>query len=159
MNKDMEAQIQPFMAGLLAEGLSLSEIQERVNAEFKLKLTYMDIRILASGISGVDWKARDPKAAAAKPEEKKEAADSDAAESDAAAPAAGEGKTVVEISKLARPGVAISGSVRFGSGPTAEWFIDNTGRLGLDNLQGGQPTQDDVRDFQRELSRLLESGR
>ena len=158
MNKEMEAQIQQFMAGLLAEGLSLSEIQERVNAEFKVKLTYMDIRILASGISGVDWKARDPKVAA-KPEEKKEADEPDGAGPDAAAPAAGEGKTVVEISKLARPGVAISGSVRFGSGPTAEWFIDNTGRLGLDNLQGGQPTQDDVRDFQRELSQLLESGR
>ncbi len=150
MNKEQEAQIQQFMAKLLAEGTSLSEIQERVNAEFKLKLTYMEIRILAAGIDGVDWKAHDPKAAAkAEPEVAEPEVDE----------TPGDGRTVVEISKLARPGVAVSGTVRFASGPTAEWFLDATGRLGLDNLEGGQPTPDDLRDFQRELARMLEGGR
>jgi hypothetical protein len=48
-----------------------------------------------------------------------------------------------------------SGSVKFASGSTAEWYVDNMGRLGLENLVGEKPTQDDVQQFQVELDKAI----
>ncbi|MBR2910787.1 MAG: hypothetical protein IKC05_04205, partial [Lentisphaeria bacterium] len=136
--------------------ISLSDIQNEVNEKFQLSMTYMDIRILAAGLD-IDWQA---KAAAKAEEEKKEeetAPEEAAPEEPAASPS--DGKTVVEISKLMRPGTALSGSVKFASGSTADWYIDQTGRLGLENLVGDQPTQDDIQQFQVELEKAVYGGR
>lgn len=65
------------------------------------------------------------------------------------------GKTVVELSPIARPGAVASGTVKFGSGVTADWILDQTGRLGLDNPTG-QPTRKDIEEFQVELRKLFE---
>jgi len=65
-----------------------------------------------------------------------------------------QGKTTVEVSKVVRPGAVASGSVKFGSGVTAEWVLDQLGRLGLEKASG-KPTQQDVKDFQVELQKLL----
>ena len=70
-------------------------------------------------------------------------------------PAQEGGKTVVELSPIARPGAVASGSVKFGSGVTADWILDQTGRLGLDNPTG-QPTRKDIEEFQVELRKLFE---
>jgi len=64
------------------------------------------------------------------------------------------GKTTVTVSPIQRPGYLASGSVTFGSGVTAEWFLDQTGRLALDN-PSGQPDQQDVREFQQELRKVF----
>ena len=58
-----------------------------------------------------------------------------------------------------RPGTALSGSVKFASGSTADWYIDQTGRLGLENLVGNQPTQEDIQQFQVELEKAVYGGR
>lgn len=68
--------------------------------------------------------------------------------------AAPRGKTVVELSKLARPGAIASGTVKFGSGVTAEWIFDQMQRLSLANASG-QPDQQDIREFQIELQKLF----
>ena len=65
-----------------------------------------------------------------------------------------QGKTVVELSPIARPGAVASGTVKFGSGVTADWVLDRTGRIGLDNPTGS-PTQQDVQEFQIELQKLF----
>ena len=65
-----------------------------------------------------------------------------------------QGKTVVELSPIARPGAIASGTVKFGSGVTADWVLDRTGRIGLDNPTGS-PTQRDVQEFQIELQKLF----
>lgn len=157
MDKALENDIKIFMASRIAEGISLSDIQNEVNEKFQLSMTYMDIRILAAGLD-IDWQA---KAAAKAEEEKKEeeeTAPEEAAPAEApAAPA--DGQTVVEISKLMRPGTALSGSVKFASGSTADWYIDQTGRLGLENLVGNQPTQEDIQQFQVELEKAVYGGR
>ena len=156
MDKALENDIKIFMASRIAEGISLSDIQNEVNEKFQLSMTYMDIRILAAGLD-IDWQA---KAAAKAEEEKKEeetAPEEAAPEEPAASPS--DGKTVVEISKLMRPGTALSGSVKFASGSTADWYIDQTGRLGLENLVGDQPTQDDIQQFQVELEKAVYGGR
>ena len=156
MDKALENDIKIFMASRIAEGISLSDIQNEVNEKFQLSMTYMDIRILAAGLD-IDWQA---KAAAKAEEEKKEEENAPEEAAPAEAPAApADGKTVVEISKLMRPGTALSGSVKFASGSTADWYIDQTGRLGLENLVGNQPTQEDIQQFQVELEKAVYGGR
>ena len=169
MEKEVEMSIKRFMAQELENGKSLSEIQKLVNEKFSQRMTYMEIRILASELDTVDWKALDPRAQAeaakkAKEEAKKAAAPGEpggdlpeAGEADASpadAPAGGAGKTVVELSKLVRPGMMLSGTVKFASGSTAEWYVDNMGRLGLGNLKGAKPTPEDIEAFQIELENV-----
>lgn len=163
MDKALENEIKIYMASRLAEEVSLSDIQMEVNEKFAQKLTYMDIRILASTLD-IDWQARAQEKAAAQKAEEEEKQEPAAAENlppadTPAADAPAAGTTVVEISKLMRPGTALSGSVKFASGSTADWYIDQTGRLGLENLQGDQPTQEDIRQFQVELEKAVYGGR
>ena len=179
MTTEMENAVKRFMAQKLTAGeSSLSEIQKEVNAEFKLKLTYMEIRILASELENVDWTKGDPnqpKPAEAKPEEPAPAAEAgegsypddsfppeNGAVPDDVPPMPGEGaaaapvgKAVVELSKLARPGMMLSGTVTFPSGSTAEWYVDQMGRLGLENLKGEKPNAADIQAFQIELDRVV----
>ena len=155
MDKALENDIKIFMASRIAEGISLSDIQNEVNEKFQLSMTYMDLRILAAGLD-IDWQAK----AAAKAEEEKKEEENAPEEAAPEEPAAEtDGKTVVEISKLMRPGTALSGSVKFASGSTADWYINQTGRLGLENLVGDQPTQDDIQQFQVELEKAVYGGR
>lgn len=144
MSNDIE--IKKFMAKALADGKTLSEVQSEVNAEFGVKMTFMDIRVLASELENIDWGANDPK-----PAEEPEVKDEPQL-------GAADGKTVVESSKILRPGTLAGGSVKFGSGATAEWYIDQTGRPGLDKLVG-EPSEQDLMDFQKELQALFARGR
>ena len=47
------------------------------------------------------------------------------------------------------------GPVKFASGASGEWVIDEFGRLGLDKVSG-QPTENDIAEFQTELRKLFE---
>ena len=164
MDKAVEKQIKDFMAEKIAAGISLSEIQSLVNAEFKLSMTYMDIRILASELE-IDWQKLSPEKKTSAPEEQTAPTQEEATES-AAEPAAQEqpeqpdcmpdlSTTKVEVSKLARPGMMFSGSAVFANGSTADWYLDNMGRLGVDNLQGDKPSQEDIEKFQMVLQNEL----
>lgn len=164
MEKDVELSIKSFMAEELRNGKSLSEIQKLVNERFKQHMTYMEIRILASELESVDWRALDPRAQAEAAKKAKEEAEAKAqavpggeaaeAPADGGAAAAANGGTVVELSKLARPGMMLSGTVKFASGSTAEWYVDQMGRLGLENLKGDKPTPEDIDAFQIELEKV-----
>lgn len=157
MDKTLENSIKIFMAEKIAAGVSLSEIQNMVNAEFKQNLTYMDIRIMASELE-IDWQQLNPKKEAAVEDvtavEAPAPAETPAqdASADAAAPGMPDlSDTKIEISKIARPGMMFSGSVTLANGSTADWYLDNMGRLGVDNLQGDQPGQEDIEKFQMAL--------
>ena len=157
MDKALENDIKIYMASRIAEEVALSEIQNEVNQKFGQNLTYMDIRILASTLD-IDWQAK----AAAKAAEAQKAEEAKEEEAPAAAEVPAEaaaGQTVVEVSKLMRPGTALSGTVKFASGSTADWYIDQTGRLGLENLVGEKPTQEDIQQFQVELEKAVYGGR
>ena len=157
MDKALENDIKIYMASRIAEEVALSEIQNEVNQKFGQNLTYMDIRILASTLD-IDWQAK--AAAKAAETEKAEEAKAEEVPASAEAPAeAAAGQTVVEVSKLMRPGTALSGTVKFASGSTADWYIDQTGRLGLENLVGEKPTQEDIQQFQVELEKAVYGGR
>jgi hypothetical protein len=136
-------EIKKFMAAELAAGVTLSEVQNVINERFGCKLTFMDIRILAAEIESIDWSSRDPA-----PVEPK------ADEPAAAGEAAPGGKTKIETSKILRPGTLAGGTVKFASGASAEWFVDQRGQLGLDKVKG-EPTETDVSEFQQELQKLF----
>ena len=79
MEKEVEMSIKRLMAQELQNGKSLSEIQKLVNEKFSLRLTYMEIRILASELESVDWKSLDPRAQAEAAKKAKEEAAAKAA--------------------------------------------------------------------------------
>ena len=135
-----------IIAGLLAEGRSLSEVQKILETEYEIKITYMDLRLIAADLE-VNWEKQD----AAKAEETPEVPDlSDV-------PAAGGGETVINLSKIVRPGAVLSGDVVFKSGAKAEWYIDQMGRLGLSQADGAEkPTEDDLVEFQEKLQQELQ---
>lgn len=141
---DME--MKKFIAGQLNAGVSLNEIQKLIAEKFDKRMTFLDLRLLAAELEGVEWQKQDPEPVKAEEPEKAMTAKDTA------------GKTVVELSKLVRPGAVASGSVKFASGASAEWILDQTGRLGLNNAVG-EPTEDDIKDFQKELQKALSKGR
>lgn len=149
------------VAGWIAEGMKLSEIQNRLAADFGVRMTYMDVRILVDDLklTPKDIEPAKPVAlvaplAAAPPQ----AAPNPTAQT-AAAPAGAPGGVSVVVDQLTRPGAVVSGKVTFSDGKVADWYIDQTGRLGLAPQQAGyRPAPADVQQFQAaleaELSRL-----
>ena len=141
-------QIKQFVAERVAEGMSLSKIQDELTAQ-NVKITFMELRLIASEIDIAELEKLDKKSEVKKEEP------AIPAEEPAAEDAAPRGPTVVEISKLAMPGTVMNGSVKFGSGVTADWFLDQMGRLALDKVEGGKPNEKDIEEFQIELRKML----
>jgi hypothetical protein len=133
----------------IGEGLKLAEIQKRLEAEFGLRLTYLDVRLL---VDDLKLKPKDPPPppkpvtiAGAKPAEP--------SPMDAPAP----GKVNVTVDQLTRAGSLVSGKVRFSDGKTAEWFLDQTGRLGVAPTDKGyKPAPADLQEFQAALQNELQ---
>jgi len=144
--------IKTLIRQMLAEGESLSHIQTRLKEQGHT-MTFMELRMLAAELQDVQWgKPEKPAEPEGPSEPAPETAAEPAAEPAAEAPAAG--KTVVEISRVVRPGAAAEGTVSFGSGASAVWIVDQMGRLGLEKVTG-EYTENDIREFQQELARLF----
>lgn len=155
-----------FIKDSLNQGMSLSDVQKELAEKFDLRMTYLELRMIAAELA-VDWTKQDKPAPAKTAEviddESAEPADEDwngededLAPADTAAAPASSGKTKVTVSKLIRPGAAISGDVEFASGAKGDWYVDNMGRLGFNPAEGsGQPDQNDLREFQVELQKAL----
>ena len=135
-------ELKEIIGKLLNSGESLSEIQNILASEYKENITFLELRLIASEIEDIDW---------TKDEESDEKPEEDANESEKNPSL---GKTVVEVSRLQRPGVALSGSVKFASGASADWILDQMGRLGFEKSDG-EPTEEDLQEFQLELKKQL----
>jgi len=141
----------------IAAGQKLSEIQERMGAEFDLRMTYMDARLL---IDDLKLTPKDPVVPEV-PKPPAEAAASgapDAAPAEAEAPV-GSGKCSVTVDAVMKPGAMVSGQATFSDGQTAEWYLDQMGRFGLiPAVEGYRPPQSDIAEVQvlldRELAKL-----
>lgn len=149
------------VAGWIAEGLKLSEIQNRLASELGVRMTYMDVRLLVDDLKLTPKDVEPPKppapvtppagAAPQKPGGLKVEKE--------AAPESSAGGVSVSVDHLARPGAVVSGKVTFSDGKMAEWYIDQTGRLALAPQQAGyRPPAGDIQQFQAaletELSRM-----
>jgi hypothetical protein len=138
------------VAKWIADGAKLSEIQSRLAAEFGLKLTYMEARFLVDDLKLTPKDPEPPKVveppAAAAPLDAKPVPPA-AASPLAGAPAGG--KVTVGVDQITRPGAIVSGKVTFSDGQIADWYLDQTGRLGVvPKVPGYKPSAADVQDFQ-----------
>ena len=70
------------------------------------------------------------------------------------------GNVSVTIDTITRPGSMVSGKVTFSDKKTADWYLDQYGRLGMAAAEKGyRPSQMDVVAFQTELqSQLAKMG-
>ena len=149
-----EAQ-QKSVAEWVAAGMKLSDVQNRVAKDFGVALTYMEVRFLVD-----DLKLRliDPEPPRpATPPTPTPAATAAPAVSETPAPEnTAAGQVSVAVDKIARPGTMVSGGVTFSDGAVADWYLDQTGRLGVvPKQQGYKPTQTDVQQFQAALEREM----
>ena len=143
------------VAQWIAEGAKLSEIQNRLAAEFGIKLTYMEARFLVDDLKLTPKDPEPPKVveqpAAAKPLATTPVSADEAPADEVLQPAS---KVSVTVDQITRPGSIISGNVSFSDGQTADWYLDQTGRLGMvPKQQGYKPSATDVQDFQLALQR------
>ena len=136
----------------VAEGATLSQIQERLSSQLEVSMTYMDVRFLVDDLNLALIEKEEPK----KPEE---AVADVAAPAEAAAPAPaaqGAGVVTVEVDTIAQPHAMVSGNVTFSDGEKADWYIDHQGRPGMAaRTIGYRPTPQDITDFQVKLDAAL----
>jgi hypothetical protein len=142
------------VAAWVAEGLKLSEIQNRLIAELGLRMTYMEVRMLVDDLKLVPKDIEPPKTASSLVNAGT-APKGPAAESPPA-PANAPGGVTVSVDQLARPGAMVSGKVTFSDGNKAEWYFDHSGRLALaTQKQGYRPPPEDLQEFQAALDAEL----
>jgi hypothetical protein len=152
---------QKAVAGWITEGAKLSEIQNRLAKEFSLRLTYMEVRLLVDDLKLKPKDPEPPKAATpppAFPTPPPPAAPAVAPDDlvEELPPGAGSGSVSVTVDQLTRPGAIVSGKVTFSDGVSADWYLDQTGRLGLVSKQAGyKPSAADVQQFQMALEREM----
>ena len=145
----------------IAQGLSLSEIQNKLASDLEIRMTYMEVRFL---IDDLKLKPRDkerPKSPAdLKPDVNGPAPSPSGKSKDILAKrdddeTAG-GNVSVKVDQIARPGALASGQVTFSDGKSADWYLDQYGRLGLVPKQKDhKPSEQDLMIFQTELQSEL----
>ena len=136
------------VAAWIAEGLKIGDIQKRMETQWALRLTYLEVRLLVDDLKLIP---KDPPApppphqAAAKAAEL--APPSDLPPS----------RVRLTVDQITRAGAMISGKVKFSDGKSADWYLDQMGRLGLAPAEKGyKPSAADLQDFQAALQTELE---
>jgi hypothetical protein len=174
------------VAAWVAAGEGLSAIQRKLSEQFKVSLTYMDVRFLVDDLN-LQVKDAAPKAAPelekagapARPAGKRGLFDKakeklglgreavptedeekgDLEEFDEELPPAGNSMVSVSVDKVTLiPGAIASGGVTFSDGVTGKWVVDNYGRPGFTELSRPdyRPSAGDAQAFMRELSAALQ---
>ena len=143
-------------------GLKLSEIQDKLNKEFGLSVTYMQVRFLIDdlGVKPKDQPKETPPANLSAPSAQPPKPGPPGKQPPSASPTPEEpapgGGVSVAVDQITRPGALVSGKVTFSDGKGADWYLDQMGRLGLvPKEQGYKPSQDDLMEFQAELQNEL----
>ncbi len=167
LNQEQSAKVAEWFAA----GATLDEIQKRIQAEFSVHLTYLEVRMMVASLP----QPAEPEAPA--PAESQAAANADngegvmpAADAPVEAEMAGAeaalndagtlpppaGSLEVSVDPLAPPSCIACGSVTFSDGVTGKWMLDQMGRLGLSGLEPGyRPPAEDNAEFQPKLVAAL----
>ena len=152
------------VARWVSEGAKPAEVQKRLQEEFDVALTYMDVRFLVDDLE-LEWVDKDPPKNEAAQDLSADKAVAGGSQESAADPQAASpadelqpvGNVQVEVNKVNRPGTIVSGQVTFSDGVKAEWGLDQTGRIMMQpEKEGYQPEQEDVQAFQEELQKNLQ---
>jgi hypothetical protein len=137
----------------IADGAKLSEIQNRLAAEFGLKLTYMEARFLVDDLK-LTPKDPEPPKVIAPPVSTAPLETKPVPLETGSAPTVG--KVAITVDQITKPGAIVSGKVAFSDGQTADWYLDQTGRLGVvPKVQGYKPSAADVQEFQIALQQEI----
>lgn len=149
------------VTGWVADGLKISEVQNRLRAELGVRLTYMEVRLL---VDDLKLKLKDPEVpppVAVAPVAAPTAVPNQPIESPVAPitplpSGAAAGNVSLSLDQLARPGALVSGKVTFSDGMNADWYLDQSGRMGVvPQQQGYKPSAADVQQFQLALEREM----
>jgi hypothetical protein len=141
------------IAAWVNEGMGLSDIQKKINDDFGIVMTYMDVRFLVDDLN-LDLIDE---------EDEKEDVEKDEGSDAAGTPPSAEdplddsaGGVQVELDTVTPPGAMASGSVTFSDGQHKKWTLDQFGRLGLTGGEEGyKPSDEDVMEFQKQLDSAL----
>ena len=156
------------VANWVRDGATLSDVQKRITEEFKISMTYMDVRFLVDDLD-LTLVDQAPKADAndvTKAPPAKKAPETEAAaapgtggadEADAGTVPAVSNVTVEADAAVLIPGAIASGSVTFSDGVTGKWMVDQQGRPGLTEVSQDdyRPSPEDGEAFMQELSATL----
>jgi len=148
------------VAEWIAQGAKLSDIQSRIASELGVKMTYMDVRFLVDDLKLTPKDAERPKAPASfspplpAPALAPSVPGKDSIGENPPVPA--KQHVAVKVDQIARPGAVVSGKVTFSDGNSADWYFDQTGRLGLvPQSPGYRPPAADLQEFQTALDAEL----
>jgi len=171
------------VASWVAAGDNLSAVQKKLSEQFKVSMTYRDVRFLvddlnlalidpAPKVDASDVSKTQPAKPAApakkgfidKAKEKlglgaEAPAGADEPDEEPDAVPAGASTVSVTLDKVVLiPGALASGTVTFSDGVTGKWIVDNQGRPGFTQVSqpGYRPTPADGQAFMQELSAALQ---
>ncbi len=141
----------------LVQGLKLSDVQRRLETDFGLRVTYMEVRFLVDDLK-VALKDPEPPKKVEPPAPNPAPSVASGVIDPSAAPA--NETTVVNVKvtvdRVTRPGALVSGRVTFSDGQGGTWFVDQMGRPGLSaDKKGYKPNTADMQEFQIALEREL----
>lgn len=157
------------VAAWIAEGLTLSQIQRKLASDWAITMTYMEVRFLMDDLKlkpkdkqppAVVASALQPAGHGAQPaaSSRSTGLTADTSASLSKGPDGSARGVSVVVDQVARPGALVSGKVTFSDGNSADWHLDQMGRLGLVAAQQGyRPSQEDLQIFQTQLQSELQS--
>ncbi|PXA03081.1 hypothetical protein DDZ13_13505 [Coraliomargarita sinensis] len=136
------------------EARSIADIQRLLLDEFKISMTYMDVRFLVDDLDvpmvEPETEEGDSSAEAAKP-----AADAELVDEGGASA----GGVSVDVDAVMRPGSLVSGTANFSDGKSLGWQLSASGQLGLipdEDDPEYRPAAADLEQFQSQLQEVLQ---
>ena len=155
---NLSAEQRQQVATWIDAGAKLAEIQNRLLKEFEIKCTYMEVRFLVDDLKLTPKDPEPPKVVAppvAAPNPT-HAAPGAPPLGLSPEPAPLPGGVSVSVDQITKPGAMISGKATFSDGQIADWYLDQTGRLGVvPKVAGYKPSAADVQDFQLALQQEI----
>ena len=150
----LEKETERLVVELLNKGHSLAHVQKILDDEYNTKITYMELRLIASE-QAIDWEQHDSKTAQSDKRLNLGVTDARQNESENKLE-----KTSVTLDRILRPGAVMSGNVHFSSGKTAEWQVDQLGRLSLNPTGASEkPSPQELQEFQLALQEKMQGPR
>lgn len=142
----------------IQEGKSLADVQRLLQEQHTVNLTYMEVRFLVDDLNVELASEPEPEPEAPAQENVEPMGGNNGVDEPEVVDSGGAGKVSVDVDSITRPGAVISGSVTFSDGVTAQWQLDQMGRLGLSGTREGyRPSDEDIQAFQMELQSALQS--
>ncbi|MDG1173299.1 MAG: hypothetical protein P8M67_03275 [Opitutales bacterium] len=130
----------------VADGMGLSDIQKKINTDFGIVMTYMDVRFLVDDLNLELVEKEEPAPKNPDPSD----------DLDAIVEEPSTGGVTIDVDGVTPPGAMASGSVIFSDGESKKWSIDQFGRLAMTGgTEDYKPSDEDIMEFQKQLESTL----